>query len=193
MSVKAKEGKGRLVRALAVTSLLMTSSAAYAVSIFEVRKRLPMTNDEQTHRDFYLNGGVESGLKSGMIVRVTRQVTLYDSYQNKSPGDLVVPVGELKVIFAQKGVSVARLYRVYDRSDLPILEEDFIMVGDEVDVGSARMDKGSSKQKSSSHNMGPPSPEPAKIESATSASVAPNPEQQNPKPTPEVGTGTYLP
>lgn len=202
-------GRSQLVLMALLTTLF--HFRAEAVSIFEVRKRLAMTNDEVVPRDFYLNGGVESGLKPGMIVKVTRQVTPYDSYQNKSPGDLIVPVGELKVIFVQKGVSVARLHRIFDRSDLPILEDEYIMVGDEVDVGSARLESPSEKKKSAQGQPAPAEALPEKIEGASSASMAPptadpvrtppartapvpSPSSaQAPNPNPEVGSGTYLP
>ena len=115
---------------------------AQALSIFEVRRRLPMTNDEVTEKDFYINGGREKGIKPGMIVTVTRQLALYDSYQNKSPGDLVIPVGELKIVFVQKGVTVAREHSLFARKNLPVLEENFLMVGDQIDLGSARMESG---------------------------------------------------
>lgn len=186
------QGRSYLVRAALLLTFLGSSTTAFAVTIFEVRKRLPMKNGEKTHRDFYINGGAESGLKAGMILRVNRQVTLYDSYQNKSPGDLLIPVGELKVISAQKGVSVARLYRIFERNNLPVLEENFLMVGDEVDVGSARMDR-APKGKKTSVKTGPPAPQPAGSGSATSASISPQNRSQSSQGGEEPGVGSYLP
>lgn len=193
MSAGARVFRGQSQVFIAIFVMALFSTTANAVSVFEVRKRLAMTNDEAVPRDFYLNGGVESGLKAGMIIKVTRQITPYDSYQNKSPGDLIVPVGELKIIFVQKGVSVARLHRVFDRSDLPILEDDYIMVGDEVDVGSARLESPSEKKKSAQGPSATPEPLPAKVESTSSASSAPPAPTTTPNPNPEVGSGTYLP
>lgn len=128
--------------AIALVYMAVYPLSSMALSIFEVRRRLAMTNGEVTEKDFYLNGGIEKGLKPGMIVTVMRQIGLYDAYQNKSPGELVIPVGEVKVLFVQKGVSVAREHALFDRRNLPILDENYFMVGDEVDLTSARPEKG---------------------------------------------------
>jgi hypothetical protein len=134
--------KFKFYLAIALLSMAVYPPPSMALSIFEVRRRLAMTNGEVTEKDFYLNGGTEKGLKPGMIVTVMRQIGLYDAYQNKSPGELVIPVGEVKVLFVQKGVSVAREHALFDRKNLPILDENYLMVGDEVDLTSARPDKG---------------------------------------------------
>ena len=164
------QGRSYWLQVALLFSFLTSSTEALAISIFEARKRLPLRNGEKTQKDFYLNGGLESGLKAGMVLRVTRQVTLYDTYQNKSPGDLVIPVGELKIIFVQKGLSVARLHRIFDRQNLPVLEDNFLMVGDEVDVSSARMDRAPKSQKKSV-KMGPPAPQSVKRKGSASRSV----------------------
>ncbi|MCB0362688.1 MAG: hypothetical protein KDD35_08195 [Bdellovibrionales bacterium] len=126
---------------LIYVAFFIVSQKAFGISIFEVRRRLAMTNGEVTERDFYLNGGSESGLKPGMILQVKRQIALYDSYQNTSPGDLNVPVGELKILFVQRGVSVGREHILYERKNLPVLNENYLMVGDQVDLSSARRER----------------------------------------------------
>ena len=141
------------LRVALLLNFLTFSTATLAISIFEVRKRLPLRNGEEAQRDFYLNGGSELGLKEGMILQVTRRATFQDNYDNKTSIDFVIPVGELKIIFTQKGVSVGRLHQIFDRRNLPVLEDNFLMVGDGVDVSSARMDK-TSKLDRKSGQMG---------------------------------------
>ena len=81
-----------------------------------------------------------------MVITVTRRRALYDAYQNKSPGDIKVPVGKLKIIHVQNGLSVARLHTTLSRINIPVLEYDFILVGDKLDIASAYFEK-SKKQK----------------------------------------------
>ena len=123
-------------------------------TIFDMRKPVLLSDSDPVYRDFYINGGTESGLQPGMIVMVKRNVTLYDHYQNRSPGDLNVSVGRIKIIQAQKGISVARHYEDLDRSEIPILEEDYIMIGDRIDVRSAEMEKKKSSRSSASTDGG---------------------------------------
>ena len=49
--------------------------------------------------------------------------------------------GKIKIIHAQKNISVARLQNMLSRENLPLLEDNFIMVGDKLDLGSAESDK----------------------------------------------------
>lgn len=127
---------------LILIALLITTRASFAqeITVFDVRKTLPLNKHEPVYQDFYINAGTEAGMKPGIVVTVKRRSTLYDAYQNRSPGDLLVPVGKLQVIHAQKGVSVARLHSLLDREDLPVLEYDYIMVGDRLDMGTAVME-----------------------------------------------------
>jgi hypothetical protein len=116
------------------------SLATYAkdVTVFDVRRPLAMENDEVQPKDFYINAGSTDGLKVGMIVTVYRRQTLYDPYQNKSPGDLIVAVGQLKIIHAQDEISVARVEKINDSQKAPTVEFSAVMVGDRVDLSSAK-------------------------------------------------------
>ena len=125
---------------------LTMGTVAGEVTVFDVRKNFPMKNGQKTYQDYYLNGGTEVGIKKGMVITVTRRRALYDAYQNRSPGNLRVPVGKLKVIQVQNGMSVARLHSNFSRANLPVLEYDFILVGDKMDIASAYFEKKRSKK-----------------------------------------------
>ncbi|MEZ4872411.1 MAG: hypothetical protein R2827_09255 [Bdellovibrionales bacterium] len=144
---------------LALASVFSQNSFAKKdVTVFDVRKTLPLSESERIYQDFYVNGGVEEGLKPGMLVTVTRRLNPYDSYQNKSPGELNVAVGKLKIIHVQKGISVARMHSLYSRNGRPVLEYDYIMVGDQLDLNTLQMDRGRSP-KSVSKAIIPPAEE----------------------------------
>lgn len=119
------------------------------VQIFGVKKTLPLTNDEPVYQDFYLNAGKETGIKKGMIISVYRRETLYDSFQNKTAGDLKVPVGKIKIIHVQGNISVARLYSLVGRKAVPVLDYNYILVGDLVDLKTAKMDRGKPRKTAS--------------------------------------------
>jgi hypothetical protein len=106
-------------------------------TIFDVRKTLPMSDDETVYHDYYINGGPESGLTPGMIITVERHLPLYDTYRNHSAGDLQLKVAKIKIIHSQKGLSVGRLQSEFSRADAPLLEDNFIMVGDTLNLATA--------------------------------------------------------
>ncbi len=121
---------------------------AEEVTVFDMRNSLALKDSDPVYKDFYLNGGTEQGLRKDMIITVVRRQTLYDSYQNRSPGDLMVKVGLIKIIHVQRGLSVARDFASVARVDHPLLENDFVMVGDLIDLKSAYLENGSGGKKS---------------------------------------------
>jgi hypothetical protein len=100
-----------------------------------------MSESEPVYRDYILNTGSEAGLSVGMLLTVQRRIPLYDSYQNRSAGDLQLKVARIKIIHVQHGLAVARLHAEFTREGTPLLEDNFIMVGDKVDLSSAGSDK----------------------------------------------------
>lgn len=113
---------------LCISSQLWAKEA----TVFDARRPISLVNDEVPAKDYYINAGSREGLKKGMSVAVYRRTNLYDQYQNKSLSDLVVLVGQLKIIHVQDDVSVARIEEIKTRENLPNVEFDTIMVGDKV-------------------------------------------------------------
>ncbi len=149
----------KAIRWIVLAACMMTAKAfANDITIFDARKSLSLSDSEPSYRDFYINGGTEAGLKAGMVFSVIRKLPLYDTYENRSPGDLVIRVGKIKIIHAQKNISVARLQSMLSRESLPLLEDNFIMVGDKLDLSSVEGDKKSAAAESS------PVPEPTPAE-----------------------------
>ena len=115
-----------------MASIISSVAQAKEATVFDVRRPIAMDNSEVPPKDYYINAGTKDGLKKGMIILVNRRMNLYDQYQNKSPGDLVVPIGQLKIIHIQDDVAVARLEEIKSREALPTVEFDAVMVGDRV-------------------------------------------------------------
>lgn len=157
------------------------------LTIFDVRKNLPMSDTEKVYRDFYINGGSEAGLSAGMIITVERRMPLYDNYLNRSAGDLNLKVAKIKIIHVQKGLAVARLHSEFTRDNAPMLEDPFIMVGDRLDLNSATTEKESKKAEAEAT----PAPEPVAsakptgtilVNSVELSSEAPSPNPPTPNP-----------
>lgn len=133
---------------LIILSVDLTTAWAQQITVFDVKKNLKLTKEEKTYRDYYINAGEEEGLRAGMIVTVERRQSTYDHHQNMSPGELRVAVGKLKIIHVQKGLSVGRLHTRFSADNRPMLDYNYIMIGDSLNLSSAYMDRGrKSKQK----------------------------------------------
>ncbi|MBX7230737.1 MAG: hypothetical protein K1X29_01495 [Bdellovibrionales bacterium] len=107
------------------------------ITILDVKKTLAMSDKEVTYRDYYLSHGNKAGLRLGMILIVKRKVPLYDSFRNRNAGTLNVPVARIKIIQVESDLAVARFFSELNRKYLPLLEDNFIMVGDFVELRSA--------------------------------------------------------
>jgi len=124
--------------ALLLKAVLFTAAPCWAdLTIFDVRKNLALSDTDPVYRDFYVSGGTEEGLAVGMLITVQRRVPLYDTYQNRSAGDLQLKVARVKIIHVQKGLAVARLQSEFTRENAPLLEDNFILIGDRLDLASA--------------------------------------------------------
>ncbi len=177
-------------RILFVLILILPIAAAADLNIFDVRKNLPMSDSDPVYRDFYLDGGSESGLSVGMVLTVYRRMPLYDSYQNRAAGDLQLKVAKVKIIHVQRGLAVARLQSEFTRDSAPLLEDPFIMVGDHIDLSSAASDKkadagGAEAQPNTAQESAPPprasSAAQIVVNSVDLSSQAPQPES-SPRP-----------
>ena len=172
--------------------MLMTALPARAeeITIFDVRKTLAMSDSEKVFRDFYINAGSEAGLSLGMIITVERRMPLYDNYQNRSAGDLQLKVAKIKIIHVQKGISVARLYSEFTRDNAPLLEDNFIMVGDRLDMNSATSDKDGKRAESDggrepiAHSRGKPESAQIVVNSVKLSDEMPAPSPEPPTPSP---------
>lgn len=189
-----------MLKAMIALATVFVSFASYGkeIAVFEIRRPLSFENGQDLPKDFYINAGIEVGLKVGMSVGVNRRQTLYDPFQNKSPGDLIIPVGRLRIIHVQDNISVARLEVVTGREALPTLDFDAIMVGDRLDMSTAKMSSGkradgskSDEGEATNASLSAPVPNAAALEVAPSPAPAPvasspaNIPQENTAPAPK--------
>src|SRR4051812_27393309 len=119
--------RGIFMRMMTIFFIVLAATVANAadITIFDVRKPIPLSDKEITPKDFYINAGAEAGLQKNMIITAFRKTPLYDSFQSRSAGDLKVPVAKVRIIYVQQGISVARFHSEISRNDIPVLEENF--------------------------------------------------------------------
>ena len=122
--------------------LLLISQVSIAAdySIFEVRKSLPMENNEIAYKDYYINAGNESGLKKGMYLNVFRSSTMLDPAKNIAQGSLKIPIAKLQIIQVDKNIAVGRIATQTSNDERPSVEFEGVMIGDKLDMESASME-----------------------------------------------------
>ena len=57
-----------MTKMILVFMFLVSHAMAQDLTIFDVRKNLPMSDADKIYRDFYINGGSEAGLSAGMVI-----------------------------------------------------------------------------------------------------------------------------
>jgi hypothetical protein len=110
------------------------------LSIVEVRRNIPLSDEDPVYQDYYINSGTDEGLKTNLVVSAIRKVSVRDSSGTQTYGDMLVPVGQLKVIYVGEKFSVAREFKLFSRDDQPMLEQTGIMIGDKIDMKGAFVD-----------------------------------------------------
>jgi hypothetical protein len=133
----------QLIRFGFLLTILVQAALANAtdVSIFEMRKSLPMNPGEPAVHDYYINAGSEAGLKKDMYAKVVRSTSVQDPGQNRAQGTLHIAIANVQLIQVEKNISVARLYSELSDDERPAVEFEAIMLGDRIDMDSVTMDE----------------------------------------------------
>ena len=171
ITVNEKLGRLLLIGGLAVLLLLFAWEVfADELHVIEVRRNIPLGDHDPIYKDFYINAGSEAGLKQNQVVVAVRKMNVKDATGAQSFGELLIPVGQLKIIFAQGHIAVAREYKLLTRDELPMLEQVGIMTGDLIDLKGAFIDNRKSSAKTSVQKEATPAPtEPTEAEAKPAA------------------------
>ncbi|GEM_PF-2702169 len=112
-------------------------SLAQEVRIIEARRNIPLSDSEPRYMDLYLSGGSANGIKVDSIYKVVRTLPIRGALGTQDFGSIKILVGEVKIIFSDSRTSIGRIYKIYSREKLPILETESVMIGDEVDLSKS--------------------------------------------------------
>jgi len=125
-----------LLKSLFIIIALISQSvwAGKEFNVFDVRKNIPLTDNEPIYHDYYINMGIEDGAKVGARLLVYRKIPVLDIYRNKAQADLVSPVAQMMIIHAQNSLSIARIRKMADPKRTPLLQQGAVMVGDRVEL-----------------------------------------------------------
>lgn len=122
------------------------SKANSEVSVVDVRRNITLSDEDPVYKDFYLNAGPASGLKKNMVVTAVRKINIRDASGANAIGEILVPVGLLKIIAIYDRIAVAREFELLSRDELPMLEQIGIMSGDRIDLRGAYIDTAKPKK-----------------------------------------------
>lgn len=130
-----------------VLSLFSVSVLADEFSVIDVRRNITLADTDPIYKDFYINAGEGSGLKKNLVVTAVRKLTIRDASGAQAYGEIMVPVGQLKVIAVFNKIAVAREFTLLSRDELPMLEQTGIMSGDRIDLQGSFIDTSKPKRR----------------------------------------------
>jgi len=107
---------------------------ARSYMIYSVAQDLPMGfEQEKIRKNFYVNIGMNQGVKPGTELSVFRVMTRQNPFSTEKSVTFKVKVGELKVIHSEKEDAIAIFSKLNGDSDI-YFDGNALMVGDHVDV-----------------------------------------------------------
>ena len=170
-----KLGRLLITLGLAMLAILFAyeTFASEDMSIVEVRKNIPLSDTEIVYKDFYIKAGSESGLKKNLVVTAVRKSTVKDAVGINSVGEVVVAVGQLKIISVQNHLAIAREYKIISRDEEPVLEQSGVMIGDQIDLTGSFTDNKKLVYKKPVAEVTTPAIAPAPVAAVAPASVQP--------------------
>lgn len=122
------------------------------INVADVHRNIPLSDDENVYKDFYLNAGEGSGLKKYLVVNVKRKVFIKDS-ASKSIGDFETTIGQLRILHVDSKLAVAREYKLFSRDEEPMVEQTGIMTGDRIDLTGSFIDTAKPAKKKIAENV----------------------------------------
>jgi hypothetical protein len=91
---------------------------------------LGIAGEASPPKDFYVNMGIQHGLREGASLEVLRRVSTYDVINQQLYRDVTFPIAVLKVIHVESNASIARLERMLPIEKTPSISPRAVMVGD---------------------------------------------------------------
>lgn len=141
-------------------------SKANDITVVDVRRNITLADGDKVYKDFYINAGASAGLKKNLVVTAVRKLNIRDASGANAVGEIVVPVGQLKVIAVFDRITVAREHSLLSRDELPMLEQIGIMSGDRIELKGSFVDNKKLKAKITPPPAAPAIPAPAAVVSA---------------------------
>lgn len=132
------------IAALIICFALPNLGHAENFSVVDIKRNIPLSNEEAPFKDFYIKVNSKGDLKKNQVVKAVRKINVKDASQ-KTVGDFTTTVGLLKIIHVSDTIAVAREFKLVARDNEPMLEQVGIMTGDEIDLSESFVDTAKSK------------------------------------------------
>ncbi|OFZ31570.1 MAG: hypothetical protein A2622_03020 [Bdellovibrionales bacterium RIFCSPHIGHO2_01_FULL_40_29] len=125
--------------------LLTITLQAAEIEVVDVRRNIPLSDEEPIYRDYILTAD-STALKKNLVVQVKRSLKMRTA-EAKDIGEIETTVGQLKIIHVDKKIAVAREYKLIPREEEVMLEQIGIMTGDYIDLTGSFEDSKPIKRK----------------------------------------------
>lgn len=112
---------------------------AEEMTIVDIKRNIPLSDNDTVYKDYAINAGSSSGLKKNLVVFAKRKISIKDN-SSKPIGDIETNVGQLKIIHVEGKVAIAREYKLISRDEEAMLEQIGIMTGDRIDLAGSFID-----------------------------------------------------
>jgi hypothetical protein len=118
---------------LLLWTLITQASTALAeehFSIYGVHRPLSMEDGAPVVRDYYIDAGLEQGLKSGQKIYVYRRLTTANGMTSEVQHDFLVKIAVLKLIHSEGNASIARLEQMLPNGSSAQVTPPTVIIGD---------------------------------------------------------------
>lgn len=120
---------------LGMSWIAIPSALSDTAIVYSVYKGIDLGDpNEILQKDYFVNLGVDQGIRVGTILEVARKAPSYDLTTEKLYKDLVFPFAQLRVIHAEKDAAIARLEKIYPPDKTPVVTPRSVIVGDLIRV-----------------------------------------------------------
>jgi hypothetical protein len=101
-------------------------------TVYQVFRAIDLGEGPPPPKDIFVSIGSSDGVKKGSFLDVYRRISSFDNLTQRHMGDHVIPVGRLKVIYADEKTAIARTDRFVSLDQEPALLPQAVMIGDVV-------------------------------------------------------------
>lgn len=119
-----------------VLMLLSFSILGSNYVIYSVSHNLPMgeKKDEEIKKNYYVNIGLNQGVKEGTVLAVYRRVVKQDPYETKTRYTHKIKLAEVEVLHVENNTAITSLRNLDLGVNKPMIEIEAPMIGDSVEV-----------------------------------------------------------
>ena len=99
--------------------------------IYSIAQDIPMGEDNEiVKKNYYMNLGLQQGIREENTLDVYRVVSRLDPYASKKRFNYKIKIGELKVIHSEDNSSIAIRKSMREGENAPIFDSDGFFIGD---------------------------------------------------------------